>query len=130
MDWGVEREVQRGRTDAAGEGAAQGFLKIATAEGQRRFGIGEEEASGELVLPAAEFAVPVGGELVVVVLAWAADGKRNGIGGIAKFRAGWDAGWGREQISAGVAAELRAFEIQEREGDGIDAGKIAVGLER
>ena len=37
----IEREVQGGRTDTAGQCAAQGFLKIATAEGQE--GLSESE---------------------------------------------------------------------------------------
>src|SRR5258708_38976108 len=91
MDRRVEREVQRSGADAAGQGAAKGFLEIPAAERQQRFGIREKEARGQLVLSAAEFAIPIGGELIISVLPWPADCKRNGIGGIAKLRARRDA---------------------------------------
>src|SRR5260221_5227121 len=81
----VEREVQRSGADAAGQGAAKGFLEISAAERQQGFGIREKEARGQLVLSAAEFAIPIGGELIISVLPWPANCKRNGIGGRANL---------------------------------------------
>ncbi len=76
----IKGEVQRGRGDAGGQGAAEGFLEVAATEGQEAFGIGEEEADGKFVLTVAKFAVPIGGELVVGVFSGAADGESTGSG--------------------------------------------------
>src|SRR5260221_5598177 len=81
----VEREVQRSGADATGQRAAKGFLEIPAAERQQGFGIREKEARGQLVLSAAEFAIPIGGELIISVLPWPADCKRNGIAGSQSF---------------------------------------------
>ena len=53
--------------------AAERGLQAAGAEGQAGFGVGEERSGRKFVLAAAEFAVPVGGELVVGVFAGPAD---------------------------------------------------------
>src|SRR4029077_3218566 len=66
-------------------------------------GIGKEEARRELVLAAAEFAVPVAGELVVVVAPGLADGKSA-------------AAWYQEAVRA---VELIALELQQFHRDGI-----------
>src|SRR5260370_22652175 len=105
----VEREVQRSGADAAGQGAAKGFLEISAAERQQGFGIREKEARGQLVLSAAEFAIPIGGELIISVLPWPTDCKRNRIGGIAKLRASRDVRWSWEKGSTRVAAAFSAL---------------------
>src|SRR5260370_41659884 len=107
----VEREVQRSGADAAGQGAAKGFLEISAAERQQRFGIREKEARGQLVLSAAEFAIPIGGELIISVLPWPADCKRNGIGGIAKLCAPPDVRCGWKKGSNPIVAALDDLEI-------------------
>src|ERR1035438_6343195 len=111
MNRGVEREVQRRSADAAGQRAAEGFLKVAAAEGEKARGIREEKPERNLILTAAEFAVPVGGELIIVICSLATDGEAVGC----RVAAG-------DQITIGGAAELIAFEVQELEHDGIDRG--------
>src|ERR1700704_4723388 len=98
-------EVKIGGADAAGECAAEGSLEAACAEGKKRFRIGEEEAGGNFVLPATEFAVPVGGELVVGVFSGLADNEGTGVAG--------GAGNSGDQKPAQASAELVALEIQE-----------------
>src|SRR5258708_32455741 len=112
MDRRVEREVQRSGADAAGQGAAKGFLEIPAAERQQRFGIREKEARGQLVLSAAEFAIPIGGELIISVLPWPADCKRNGIGGIANPLASRDAPGSWEKGTTGGGGALSTLEVE------------------
>src|SRR6195256_2555031 len=104
-------EVKIGGADAAGECAAEGSLEAACAEGKKRFRIGEEEAGGNFVLAATEFAVPVGGELVVGVFSGLADNKGAGAAGGAGNRG--------DQKPA-RAAELVALKIQEGKHYGIN----------
>src|SRR5882762_1681045 len=98
-------EVKIGGADAAGECAAEGSLEAACAEGKKRFRIGEEEAGGNFVLAATEFAVPVGGELVVGVFSGLADNEGAGAAGGAGNRG--------DQKPTRATAELVALEIQE-----------------
>jgi hypothetical protein len=75
----VIREIEVGGTDAAGKSAAQRSLQTAGAEGKDRFCVGEIKAGTNFVLASAEFAVVVGGELVVRVFAGAAFDEWSGI---------------------------------------------------
>src|SRR5579863_5940490 len=118
FDRGVKREVQRRRTDTAGQGAAQRFLQVAGAEGKKAFGIGEEKPDGNFVLAAAEFAVPVGGELIVVITSLTADGEGAGCG----VAAG-------NQETVGGATELIALELKQLEHHRID-GRRGVAEKR
>src|SRR6266850_340564 len=126
----VVRKVEIGRGDAAGEGAPEGSLEAAGAEGKQRFRIGEEEAGGEFVLAATEFVVPVGGELVVGVFSRLAPDKRACIDD--RRGGAWIAGHAGhpqnrgEQEAVGVTAKLIALEIKQFENDRVnDCPRIA-----
>ena len=112
-------EIQIGGADTAGQSAAERSLQTAGAEGQERLGVGEKETRGYFVRAAAEFTVPIGGELVVGVFAGAADDEGRGVetdGAVSRIHS--DTGIrrianGRKQEAAGIA-ELIALEIQKR----------------
>src|SRR5271169_1237073 len=108
----VKRKVQRRRADTAGQRAAQRFLQVAAAERQKALGIGKEKPGGKFVLAAAEFAVPVGCELVVGIFSRPADGER------ARCRVA-----ARNQQSVGRPAELVALKIQQLQHHRIDRGR-------
>src|SRR5215475_7814950 len=78
MDGRIKWKIQGSRADAARQGAAERLWQVTSAKRQERFTVREEKACGEFVLPAAEFAIPVGCELVVGVFARAADGESAG----------------------------------------------------
>ena len=86
-------------------------MKVATAKREEGLRIGEKEAGGKFIGASVEFAVPVRGELVIGVFAGTADGERIGDG----ITAG-------NEVAVGSAAELIAFEIQQADGDGVQAG--------
>ena len=75
----VEREIQRRRADAAGQRAAERFLEVASPKRQETFRIREEKTHRYLVLAAAEFPVPVRGELVVCKFSGLTQGEGPGI---------------------------------------------------
>src|SRR6267143_3253519 len=108
----IVRKVEIGRADTAGEGAAERSLEAARAEGKQRFRIGEEEAGGDFVLAATEFAVPVGGELVVSVFSRLADKEGTRVAGGAGNRG--------DQKPTRAAAELVALKVQEGKHHGIN----------
>src|SRR5271165_2052123 len=110
----IEREVERSTADTAGEGAAQGLLKIASTEREKGFRIGEKEPCRQFITAAVEFTVPVRGELIIGVTAGAADGKESG-GGITAGN----------QVAVGSAAKLIAFEIEQANGDWVQAGNAS-----
>src|SRR5260370_42699270 len=122
----VEREVQRSGADAAGQGAAKGFLEISAAERQQGFGIREKEARGQLVLSAAEFAIPIGGELIISVLPWPANCKRNGIGGGAKVRASRAGRGSWQKGSPRIAAPMSTLENRQLKYPRVHAGGSSV----
>src|SRR6267378_2107394 len=108
----IVRKVEIGRADTAGEGAAERSLEAARAEGKQRFRIGEEEAGGDFVLAATEFAVPVGGELIVSVFSRLVDNEGTRVAGGAGNRG--------DQKPTRAAAELLALKIQQGKHHGIN----------
>src|SRR5580700_496295 len=98
----IEREIQRRRADAAGKCAPKRLLQVAATEGKKTFRVGKEKTRGKFILAAAEFAVPVGRELVVRIFPGTAYGERA-----------------RQRIAAGNQesvrrpAELVALKIQQ-----------------
>src|SRR3981189_67335 len=101
----IIREIEVGGGDAAGECAAERSLEAAGAEGKDGFRIGKEEARGDLVLAAAKFTIPVGGELIVSVLSRLANNEGTRVAGGAGNRG--------DQKPTRAAAELVALKIQE-----------------
>src|SRR5882724_574472 len=106
FDWSVKGKVEGSGGDAAGQCAAEGLLQVTRAKRQEGLGIGKEKVRGEFVLSAAEFAVPVGRELVVVIAARLANRESAGT-------------WNQETVRA---VELIALELQQFYCDGIQPG--------
>ena len=106
-------------------GAAGLDLERIGAEGLKGFGISPEETEGDAILAAAEFAVPVGGELIVSELAGAAQDERAIVElAIGEARRSWHRG---QKIASAAAAELVALEIEQGQRHGVDAVRPPLG---
>jgi hypothetical protein len=82
-------------------------LESAGAEREEGFGIGEEEACADFVLAGMEFAIPVGGELVVGVATGFADQILTGyVGRLVWIKVRLYAGNGRNEITVRVAKKV------------------------
>src|SRR5882724_1798758 len=114
-------KIEVGSADAAGQGTTERSLQASGAEGEYRFGIGEEKSRGNFVLSAAKFAVPICGELVVGIFAGFAGDKSTRSARSPRDRGNQKTIW---------ITELVALEIQKREGNGIktrDASWESIG---
>jgi hypothetical protein len=107
------REVEVGSRDAAAERS----LQAARAERLKGFRIGIEEAERNFVATTVEFALPVGGELIV--------GEFTGRTKAESAKAGAVVGDAGNQVAVGSATKLVAFEVEERERHGIETSHAA-----
>src|SRR5882724_8941760 len=117
----VKRKVKIRCTDAAGKRSTKGSLQAAGAKRKQRFGVGKEESRANLVLAAAQFPIPIGGELIVGIFSRFADNERPRAARRSRDRGDQKAVWIIELRALGTA-----LEVEQRVNDGIyRCGRVA-----
>src|ERR1700726_317546 len=85
----TKRNVE-GKIQVVRGGHATGLdLKGIGAERQKLLGVGPEEPEGDAIFAAAEFLVPIGGELIVGEFSWGAHHERPRVDVGAACSSGW-----------------------------------------